>query len=85
MSSNSQPTVAVIANFDPQGDPDYKAWCFACSEYLLGDKRWSSRTGASNAANKHLEKQHGTADPEYQPAAGRPSDVKVGEVSGVES
>ena len=81
MPSNTIPTVAVIANFDEAGDAQFRAWCFACGEYLSSEKQWATRQPAVNAGAKHLSSKHGTAEPAYSPAAGRPSDVKVGEVA----
>lgn len=81
MPSNSVPTVAVIANFDANGDAQFRAWCFTCGEYLSGEKRWSGRAHASTAAGKHLSDKHGAEKPAYSPSEARPSDVKVGEVA----
>lgn len=81
MSSNSVPTVAVIANFDGEGNPVYKAWCFACAAYLSSDKTWATRPPVVTAAQRHLTGKHDASEPAYAPAGGRPNDVKVGEVS----
>lgn len=82
MTSNSTPTVAVIGNFDAVlGDAEFKAWCFACGEYLSSGKLWASRGPAVTAASKHLSDKHGVEKPSYAPSTARPSDVKVGEVA----
>ena len=68
----------IVANFDAEGDPYYRVFCWDCADYV--GKNWRTKKTAISTSQRHAGK-HGMDSPTFRHfhTSSRYCDKKIGE------